>query len=250
MEVPGGAGFPPGTGPRGLFRPSYPGKRRECGYGSKRLAPGKYFVTIRNHRPQASPGHRGERSFGRTGGGARPWFGSSSLRSTQETLIKAASWLSSLDLPVRLIVVPEGALQGFNDESSSTKSPSTRRTSTSTGRRTRTPNTVARSSTGRSSSCTSAASGGARIRPRATTTMEHRRGDSNNDGASSWLGKRGSWLAGRLASNSRTQLNQVTQATLEPRCGPGRWSFEPAVAARSSAVSAGGGWGVWPQLPM
>lgn len=31
-------------------------------------------------------------------------------------LIVAASWLSSLDLPVRLIVVPEGALQGFNDE--------------------------------------------------------------------------------------------------------------------------------------
>src|SRR3979490_1318823 len=31
-------------------------------------------------------------------------------------LIKAASWLSSLDLPVRLICIPEGALQGFNDE--------------------------------------------------------------------------------------------------------------------------------------
>src|SRR6202030_2663441 len=31
-------------------------------------------------------------------------------------LIKAASWLSSLDLPVRLIAFPEGALQGFNDE--------------------------------------------------------------------------------------------------------------------------------------
>ena len=31
-------------------------------------------------------------------------------------LIKAASWLSSLDLPVRLISIPEGALQGFNDE--------------------------------------------------------------------------------------------------------------------------------------
>jgi predicted amidohydrolase len=28
----------------------------------------------------------------------------------------AACWLSSLDLPVRLIVVPEGALQGFTDE--------------------------------------------------------------------------------------------------------------------------------------
>src|ERR1700747_1024291 len=31
-------------------------------------------------------------------------------------LIKAASGLSSLDLPVRLIAIPEGALQGFNDE--------------------------------------------------------------------------------------------------------------------------------------
>jgi predicted amidohydrolase len=31
-------------------------------------------------------------------------------------LIAAASWLSSLDLPVRLIAIPEGALQGFNDE--------------------------------------------------------------------------------------------------------------------------------------
>ena len=31
-------------------------------------------------------------------------------------LVKAASWSSSLDLPVRLIAFPEGALQGFNDE--------------------------------------------------------------------------------------------------------------------------------------
>ncbi|WP_394847015.1 hypothetical protein LZC95_06050 [Pendulispora brunnea] len=31
-------------------------------------------------------------------------------------LAKAAGWLSSLDLPVRLIAIPEGALQGFNDE--------------------------------------------------------------------------------------------------------------------------------------
>ncbi|MGH7865465.1 MAG: nitrilase-related carbon-nitrogen hydrolase, partial [Candidatus Binataceae bacterium] len=31
-------------------------------------------------------------------------------------LTKAASWLSSLELPVRLIAIPEGALQGFNDE--------------------------------------------------------------------------------------------------------------------------------------
>ncbi len=32
------------------------------------------------------------------------------------SLITAASWLSSLDLPVRLVAIPEGALQGFNDE--------------------------------------------------------------------------------------------------------------------------------------
>lgn len=31
-------------------------------------------------------------------------------------MFKAASWLSSLDLPVRLVAIPEGALQGFNDE--------------------------------------------------------------------------------------------------------------------------------------
>jgi hypothetical protein len=31
-------------------------------------------------------------------------------------VIKAASWLSSMDLPVRLICVPEGGLQGFTDE--------------------------------------------------------------------------------------------------------------------------------------
>jgi len=31
-------------------------------------------------------------------------------------LVKAAHWLSSLDLPVRLIAFPEGALQAFNDE--------------------------------------------------------------------------------------------------------------------------------------
>ncbi len=31
-------------------------------------------------------------------------------------LIKAAVWLSSLDLPVGLVAFPEGALQGFNDE--------------------------------------------------------------------------------------------------------------------------------------
>jgi len=31
-------------------------------------------------------------------------------------LCAAASWLSSLDLPIRLIVIPEGSLQGFTDE--------------------------------------------------------------------------------------------------------------------------------------
>ncbi|MBP8644660.1 MAG: hypothetical protein KBH99_00890 [Syntrophobacteraceae bacterium] len=31
-------------------------------------------------------------------------------------LTKAAFWLSNLDIPVRLLAVPEGALQGFNDE--------------------------------------------------------------------------------------------------------------------------------------
>src|SRR4051794_4981179 len=33
-----------------------------------------------------------------------------------EHLVKAASWLSAMALPVRLITIPEGALQGFNDE--------------------------------------------------------------------------------------------------------------------------------------
>jgi predicted amidohydrolase len=31
-------------------------------------------------------------------------------------LIAAASWLSSLDLPIKLVVIPEGGLQGFTDE--------------------------------------------------------------------------------------------------------------------------------------
>ncbi|MEA3215353.1 MAG: hypothetical protein QOJ19_1509, partial [Acidimicrobiia bacterium] len=31
-------------------------------------------------------------------------------------LVKAAAWLSGLSIPVRLIAIPEGALQGFNDE--------------------------------------------------------------------------------------------------------------------------------------
>src|SRR6188508_999692 len=33
-----------------------------------------------------------------------------------ESLTYAAYWLSNLDIPVRLIAIPEGALQGFNDE--------------------------------------------------------------------------------------------------------------------------------------
>ena len=32
------------------------------------------------------------------------------------SLTKAAFWLSNLDIPVRLLSIPEGALQGFNDE--------------------------------------------------------------------------------------------------------------------------------------
>jgi hypothetical protein len=31
-------------------------------------------------------------------------------------LVKAANWLSAMDIPVRLIAIPEGALQAFNDE--------------------------------------------------------------------------------------------------------------------------------------
>jgi len=34
----------------------------------------------------------------------------------QTHLVKAATWLSALDIPVRLIIFPEGALQAFNDE--------------------------------------------------------------------------------------------------------------------------------------
>ena len=33
-----------------------------------------------------------------------------------KSLTKAAFWLSNLDIPVRLLSNPEGALQGFNDE--------------------------------------------------------------------------------------------------------------------------------------
>jgi predicted amidohydrolase len=33
-----------------------------------------------------------------------------------EHLVKAAFWLGGLDLPVRLVAIPEGALQGFTDE--------------------------------------------------------------------------------------------------------------------------------------
>ena len=31
-------------------------------------------------------------------------------------MLKAACWLSDIDFPVRLVAIPEGALQGFNDE--------------------------------------------------------------------------------------------------------------------------------------
>jgi beta-ureidopropionase len=31
-------------------------------------------------------------------------------------LMTASTWLGGLDLPVRLVAIPEGALQGFNDE--------------------------------------------------------------------------------------------------------------------------------------
>jgi hypothetical protein len=31
-------------------------------------------------------------------------------------LARAAVWLAAIDLPVRLIAIPEGALQGFTDE--------------------------------------------------------------------------------------------------------------------------------------
>src|ERR1700732_2667720 len=33
-----------------------------------------------------------------------------------KSLTKAAFWLSNLDIPVRLLAIPEGALIGFNDE--------------------------------------------------------------------------------------------------------------------------------------
>lgn len=33
-----------------------------------------------------------------------------------KSLTKAAFWLSNLDIPVRLLAIPEGALMGFNDE--------------------------------------------------------------------------------------------------------------------------------------
>ena len=34
----------------------------------------------------------------------------------QSHMMKAACWLADIDLPVKLVVIPEGALQGFNDE--------------------------------------------------------------------------------------------------------------------------------------
>src|SRR5437016_662721 len=33
-----------------------------------------------------------------------------------EDLTKAAFWLANLDIPVRLVAIPEGGLQGFSDE--------------------------------------------------------------------------------------------------------------------------------------
>src|SRR5262245_33269450 len=33
-----------------------------------------------------------------------------------KSLTRAAFWLSNLDIPVRLLAIPEGALMGFNDE--------------------------------------------------------------------------------------------------------------------------------------
>src|ERR1700730_18284853 len=57
--VPGGAGFRRAPGRGSVLACSYPVKRRECGYGSKKTPPRKYFVTTWHHWPQASPGHRG-----------------------------------------------------------------------------------------------------------------------------------------------------------------------------------------------
>jgi hypothetical protein len=50
MVVPGGAGFPPGT--RSIDR-SYPEKRLGYGYGSKKTAGRKHFVTNRQRRLRA-----------------------------------------------------------------------------------------------------------------------------------------------------------------------------------------------------
>ena len=33
-----------------------------------------------------------------------------------KSLTKAAFWLSNLDIPVKLLAIPEGAMMGFNDE--------------------------------------------------------------------------------------------------------------------------------------
>src|SRR4249919_1973768 len=40
-------------------------------------------------------------------------------------LTKAAFWLSNLDIPVRLLAIPEGALMGFNDEVLDVDTPTT-----------------------------------------------------------------------------------------------------------------------------
>src|SRR5215469_14179557 len=86
------------------------GLRSVCGWASRRGAP---------------QGSRGGRSMIKpyTAVGLIPTVRGIRKRSDIRTnlehlehLTKAAAWLSSLDLPVRLIAVPEGALQGFNDE--------------------------------------------------------------------------------------------------------------------------------------
>ena len=51
-----------------------------------------------------------------------------------ESLTHAAFWLSNLDIPVRLIAIPEGALQGFNDEFSMSIMPNSRAAARSTFR--------------------------------------------------------------------------------------------------------------------
>ena len=49
-------------------------------------------------------------------GGLKPEKISLKILNTQSHMMKAACWLADIDLPVKLVVIPEGALQGFNDE--------------------------------------------------------------------------------------------------------------------------------------